>query len=127
MKYSHFKFLVLTLSLTLLTACASMTGAEHKENLARLKYGMTQSQVLSLLGAPDSVLTPSSIEDRWIYEFKSRDKRGRNLYVEFRNGELSKSGELSGREIAASEETRTPGVCTRRYHPEIMQEAPCLR
>jgi outer membrane protein assembly factor BamE (lipoprotein component of BamABCDE complex) len=110
-----------------LVGCASLSGAEFKDNLAKLKYGMNQSQVLSTLGAPDSVIQTSAKEDRWIYEFKSRDKKGRNLFVDFNQGELSKTGELNGRELAASETSRQPGVCTRRYHPEIMQEAPCLK
>lgn len=110
-----------------LSSCASLSGAEHQQNLAKLKYGMETSAVLNLLGAPDSVVRLSSQDARWIYVFKSKDKRGRNLFVDFKRGELSRTGELSGRELAASSENRESGVCTRRYHPEIMQEAPCLK
>lgn len=112
---------------SLATACASLSGAESKQNLAKLKYGMSQRQVLSLLGTPDSVLRPSKIEDKWVYEFKKEDKRGRNIFIEFKNGSLSKTGELTGREIAAAEETRQPGTCSRRVRPEMTVEAICTR
>ena len=128
MKSQNLKIIVLSATLALtLSACATMSGAESKENLAKLKYGMNQSQVLNLLGNPDSVVRPTKADDRWIYEFKSHDKKGRNLFVDFKNGELAKTGELSGREIAAADETRESGVCTHRTHPEMMQEAPCLK
>lgn len=128
MKLENLKVVVLSLATALsLSSCATMSGAESKENVAKLKTGMKQSQVLSLLGSPDSVVRPSKTDDRWIYEFKNKEQRGRNLFVDFKHGQVIKAGELSGREIAAAEETRTPGVCTHRQHPEIMQEAPCLK
>src|ERR1035437_5970504 len=97
----------------LLTGCASFSGVENAKNIAKLKYGQNESQVLSILGTPDSIIHPSAIQDQWIYEFKKQDKRGQNMFVEFSDGILVKSGKLSGREIAAANETRTPGVCTR--------------
>ena len=110
-----------------MTGCASFSGAENAQNIARLKYGMSQSQVLSILGTPDSIVRPSSVQDQWIYEFKKEDKRGQNMFVEFHDGVLVKSGRMNGREIAAANETRTPGVCTHRVHPEVQQESLCIK
>ncbi len=111
----------------LMTGCASFSGVENAKNIAKLKYGMSQSKVLSILGTPDSIVHPTAIQDRWIYEFKKQDKRGQNMFVEFSDGILVKSGKLSGREIAAANETRTPGVCTKRVNPEVQQESLCLK
>jgi outer membrane protein assembly factor BamE (lipoprotein component of BamABCDE complex) len=111
----------------LATGCASLSGAESKQNLAKLKYGMSQSQVVNLLGTPDSVVSPTKAEDKWIYEFKKQDKRGRNIFVEFHNGTLTKTGEMSGRDVAAAEEYRTPGTCTHRVHPDMVLESLCIK
>jgi outer membrane protein assembly factor BamE (lipoprotein component of BamABCDE complex) len=125
MKYFTLTLFILTSALT--TGCASMSGAESKQNLTKLKYGMTQPQVLNLLGTPDSVLSPNKAEDKWVYEFRKSDKRGRNIFIEFKNGSLTKTGELTGREIAAAEEYREPGTCNRRVHPELLQEPTCIK
>jgi outer membrane protein assembly factor BamE (lipoprotein component of BamABCDE complex) len=109
------------------TGCASLSGAESKQNLAKLKYGMSQPQVLNLLGTPDSVLSPNTVEDKWVYEFRKEDKRGHNIFIEFKNGALTKTGELSGREVAASEEYRKPGICTHRASPDMIQESTCIK
>lgn len=111
----------------LMTGCASFSGIENAKNIAKLKYGQTESQVLSILGTPDSVIHPSATQDQWIYEFKKQDKRGQNMFVEFNDGILVKTGKLSGRDIAAANETRTPGVCTKRVNPEVQQESLCLK
>lgn len=118
------KLLGLTL---IMTGCASFSGVENAKNIAKLKYGQTQSQVLSILGTPDSIIHPTATQDQWIYEFKKQDKRGQNMFVEFNDGILVKTGKLSGREIAAANETRTPGVCTKRVNPEVQQESLCLK
>ena len=49
------------------------------------------------------------------------------MFVEFYEGKLVKTGKLDGREIAAANETRTPGVCTKRVHPEVQQESLCIK
>ena len=92
-----------------------------------MKFGQSESQVLSILGTPDSIIHPSAIQDQWIYEFKKQDKLGQNMFVEFNDGKLVKSGKLNGREIAAANETRTPGVCTKRVHPEVQQDSLCIK
>ena len=116
----------IALSLTM-TACATFSGVESAQNIAKLKYGMSESEVLSILGTPDSIIHPSAISDQWIYEFKKQEKQGQNMYTEFHDGKLVKTGRLNGREIAAANETRTPGVCTHRMNPEVQQESLCLK
>jgi outer membrane protein assembly factor BamE (lipoprotein component of BamABCDE complex) len=111
----------------IMTGCASFSGVENAKNIAKLKYGQSQSQVLNILGTPDSVLHPTTTQDQWIYEFKKQDKLGQNMFVEFNDGILVKTGKLSGRDIAAANETRTPGVCTKRVNPEVQQESLCLK
>jgi outer membrane protein assembly factor BamE (lipoprotein component of BamABCDE complex) len=112
---------------TLFAGCASLSGAESRQNVQKLTIGMGENQVLNLLGTPDSVLHPEANTDRWIYEFKKESKKGHNLYVDFRNGEYARSGELSGRDVAAAEETRTPGTCTKWKNPEFVEESLCTR
>lgn len=124
MKKSFLRFLAPTL---VLTGCASFSGVESSSNVARLKFGQTQSEVLSLLGTPDSVVQQSGEVDQWVYEFKRQEKAGQNLYVEFKDGHLVKSGKLTGREIAAAQENRISGVCTKRVHPEVQQESLCIK
>jgi outer membrane protein assembly factor BamE (lipoprotein component of BamABCDE complex) len=122
------KLLLSFFGLTLvLTGCASFSGVENAKNIAKLKHGQSESEVLSLLGTPDSIVHPSATQDQWIYEFKKQDKRGQNMFVEFNDGILVKSGKMNGREIAAANETRTPGVCTKRIHPEVQQESRCIK
>ena len=88
---------------------------------------MSESKVLSILGTPDSVTQPTSTQDQWIYEFKKQDLRGKNMYFTFENGKLVKAGKLSGREIAAANENRIPGICTKRVHPEVQQQSLCIK
>lgn len=126
MKYLH-SLSLLVLIAGLATGCASLSGAESKQNLAKLKYGMNQPQVLNLLGTPDSVISPNTVEDKWVYEFKKQDKKGRNIYIEFKNGLLTKTGELTGREIAAAEDYSQPGMCNRRINPDMLQESLCTK
>ena len=111
----------------LLMGCASFQGAESSENLSKLKYGMSQSQVLNVLGTPDTVVAPKTEHARWIYEFKSADKKGRNFYIDFSQDGLAKTGELSGREIAAASEDRYNGSCTKNVHREMLEESRCIR
>ena len=111
----------------LMTGCASFSGVENAKNIAQLKYGMSESQVLALLGTPDSVVQATAIQDQWIYEFKKQDKLGQNFFVEFNEGKLAKSGKLNGREIAAANEKRTSGVCTHRLNAEVQEESLCIK
>jgi outer membrane protein assembly factor BamE (lipoprotein component of BamABCDE complex) len=102
-----------------------MSGIENKANLARLQNGMDQHEVLSLLGTPESVFQNGN-SDKWVYEFRNAGQKGSNHFVEFQNGKVSASGEISGREVA-SEENRTPGTCTRWYNKEFRFESLCFR
>lgn len=111
-----------------MTGCASLSGVENAKNIAKLKYGQSKSQVLGILGTPDSVIAPSAAQTQWIYEFKKQDKRGQNMFVEFNSdGMLTKTGHMNGREVAAANEHRTPGICTKRVHPEFQLESLCLK
>jgi outer membrane protein assembly factor BamE (lipoprotein component of BamABCDE complex) len=112
---------------TLFTGCATYSGAESKANVQQLTAGMGENQVLNLLGTPDQVLHPDSATDRWVYEFKKDSKKGHNLFVDFKNGEFSKSGELNGREVAAASENGTPGTCTKWKRAEFVEESLCTR
>jgi outer membrane protein assembly factor BamE (lipoprotein component of BamABCDE complex) len=112
------------LSLLLFTSgCASLSGAEYAKNVEKLQNGMTQSQILSLLGTPDSVYRKSGV-DKWVYEFRKQNKGARNVAVEFRGGKVTKHGEMSGREIAAAEDHRESGVCTRLIAPREFRFEP---
>ena len=115
-----------TAVILLLTGCATFEGAENRQNLSKLKYGMSEPSVLSLLGTPDTVSRAGN-EDKWVYEFKKEQKQGQNIFVLFKNGEVAETGQLEGREIAAEKENSTSGSCTKRQHPEIMQESLCIR
>jgi outer membrane protein assembly factor BamE (lipoprotein component of BamABCDE complex) len=117
-------FLITTL---LMSGCATFSGAESRKNLTQLRYGMSEAKVLALLGSPDSVVKDSYVQDRWIYEFRSEDKKGRNMFIQFRNGNLVRSGEITGRDVAAVEDTRIPGTCTHSVNPEVRQESVCIR
>ena len=119
------KLASLLLTGTLLSACSTFLGAENKDNLARLEKGMSQQRVLSLLGYPDSVIRENGT-DRWIYEFRKVESQGHNAFVEFSEGSVVRSGELSGRDIAASDENRESGTCTRWVSPEFRYESLCL-
>ncbi len=127
MKYGKVLILVLT-SLQLaagVSGCATL-GAEDSQNVAAMKSGMSESKVLSLLGTPDSIVSNGN-HDRWIYEFKSSANHGHNLYVDFTNGALTQAGELSVRDLAAADEHRVSGACTRRQHPEMMTDSLCIK
>ena len=88
---------------------------------------MGESQVLNLLGTPDSVVHSDTNTDRWVYEFKNDAKKGHNLFVEFKGGELAKSGEMSGRDVAAAEDNGTPGNCTHWKRADFVEDALCTR
>ena len=122
---------VLILALTSLNLAAGISGcatlgAENGDNVASMKAGMSEYKILSLLGMPDSVVSNGN-QDRWIYEFKSSSKNGHNLYVDFADGELTKAGELSTRDLAAADEHRVSGTCTRRQHPEVLIDSLCIK
>ncbi len=119
------KIAFLILAGSLLSACSTFFGAENPDNLARLEKGMSQQRVLSLLGHPDSVVRENGT-DRWIYEFRKAENLGHNVFVEFTEGTVVRSGELSGRDIAAAEENRESGTCTRWVNPEFRFESLCL-
>jgi outer membrane protein assembly factor BamE (lipoprotein component of BamABCDE complex) len=110
-----------------LSACSTLSGAESRENVKKLKAGMGDTQALNMLGTPDSVLHPTETTDRWVYEYKRDSKKGHNLFVEFKNGSLTRTGEMSGRDIAAAEENRTPGDCTQWKNPEFVDESLCTQ
>jgi outer membrane protein assembly factor BamE (lipoprotein component of BamABCDE complex) len=110
-----------------LAGCATYTGAESNRNINKLKYGMTENQVLNILGTPDSVIRETKTNDRWVYDFRRQDKAGHNLFVEFNNNGLAKTGELNGREVAAEEPNRTSGVCTKHVNHEVVQESLCIQ
>jgi outer membrane protein assembly factor BamE (lipoprotein component of BamABCDE complex) len=112
---------------TLLTGCATYSGAESKKNVQQLEVGMGENQVLNLLGTPDSVTHPDSASDRWVYEYKKESKKGHNLFVDFKNGEFTRSGELNGRDVAAADENGTPGTCTKWKRAEFVEESLCTR
>jgi hypothetical protein len=105
------------------SGCASLTGAEYVQNVQKLQNGMTQSQILSLLGTPDSVYRKNGL-DKWVYEFRKLNKGARNVAVEFKGGKVFKHGEMSGREIAAAEDHRESGVCTRLVAPREFRFEP---
>jgi outer membrane protein assembly factor BamE (lipoprotein component of BamABCDE complex) len=109
--------------LLLVSGCASLTGAEYARNVEKLQNGMTPSQILSLLGTPDSVYRKGGV-DKWVYEFRKQSKGSRNIAVEFRGGKVAKHGEMSGREIAAAEDHRESGVCTRLIAPREFRFEP---
>ncbi len=112
------------LSLILIASgCASLKGAEYAQNVEKLQSGMTTSAVLSLLGTPDSVYRKNGV-DKWVYEFRKQSKGARNIAIEFRAGKVSKHGEMSGREIAAAEDHRESGVCTRLVAPREFRFEP---
>ena len=110
-----------------LVGCASMSGAESRKNLAQLKYGMEESKVLAVLGTPDAVIADSKVDDRWIYEFKKEDKRGHNIFIQFHDGALIRTGELSGRDIAAANENSKDGTCTHIMQKEMRDESLCIK
>jgi outer membrane protein assembly factor BamE (lipoprotein component of BamABCDE complex) len=127
MKNSRQKYGFAAVAITLLlSGCASLTGAEHPENVAKLEMGMTEPKVLHLLGNPDSVVQNGN-SDRWIYEFRMAESQGHNVFVDFVDGVLTRSGELSGRDIAAAEEKRVSGTCTKWVRPEYRMESICTR
>ncbi len=109
-----------------LSSCATFEGAEDKKNLDQLKTGMSQAKVLNLLGTPDSVVREPA-KDRWVYEFRTGNKKGRHFFLDFKNNELSQTGDLNGREVAAEEESRTPGTCTQWTNPEETNEPLCIQ
>ena len=108
---------------TVFSGCASFTGAEHSGNLSQLETGMTQSQVLNLLGTPDSIYRKNGV-DKWVYEFRKKSNGGKNVSVEFRDRIVVRHGEMSGREIAAAEEQREPGTCTKITNPKDFRFEP---
>lgn len=124
MKYL-FTLILAARSITGLAGCSTL-GVEKQENIAKMQSGMSEHKVLSLLGTPDSIISNRD-QDRWIYEFKKSDKQGRNLYVDFRDGSLVKAGELSSRDLAASDENKVAGTCTRRAHREVLIESTCVK
>ena len=127
MKKSNLKALALTFAIgTLLTGCSTFLGAESQSNLDRLEQGMSEASVLSLLGHPDSVVQKGE-NDRWIYEFRRNENNGHNVFVDFKSGSVTRSGELSGRDIAAAEVDRESGTCTRWVKPEFRFESLCTR
>jgi outer membrane protein assembly factor BamE (lipoprotein component of BamABCDE complex) len=125
MKFTFSAVLLVLGSSLILSGCATFSGAEHSENVAKLTPGMTESQVLNLLGTPDSVYRKGD-QSKWVYEFRKKESPKRNLAVEFKGKQLVRLGEMSGREIAAAEEIREPGVCTKITNPrEIRVEPLC--
>ncbi len=129
MKYSHYlRFItIIGIGSQLIVSCATFSGAESAQNLNKLKYGMHESEVLNLLGTPDTVVNPKGDHTRWVYEFKKDEKKGHNIFIDFRNGALAKTGELNGRDLAASDENRYNGSCTKNVNREVFEESRCLK
>jgi len=127
MKFGKFILLVLTaFNLAAgVSGCATL-GVEDPANVASMKAGMSEYKILSLLGMPDSIVSTGD-QDRWIYEYKTSEKKGHNLYVDFKNGELAKAGELSSRDLAAADEHRVSGTCTRKVHSEFFLDSLCVK
>jgi len=118
--------LALTATLTALTGCATFFfGAESSENVAKIEKGMSQPAVLNLLGRPDTVSRKAGGNDRWIYEFRTGKQKGHNLFVDFKDGNLVQTGELSGRDVAAASENSESGTCTRWVKPEYRDSSRC--
>jgi outer membrane protein assembly factor BamE (lipoprotein component of BamABCDE complex) len=114
------------LTLTTLAGCATFFfGAESSENVAKIEKGMSQPAVINLLGRPDSVTRNPNGLDRWIYEFRTGMNKGHNLFVDFKEGALVQSGELSGRDVAAAAENSDSGTCTRWVKPEYRDSSRC--
>ena len=86
---------------------------------------MGENKVLDLLGTPDSVVKVDDHTDRWIYEYRKESKKGHNLFVDFKNGNFARSGELNGRDVAAAEDKSTPGSCTQWTNPEYTEQSLC--
>ncbi len=113
------------LLLTALAGCATFFfGAESSENLAKIEKGMTQPRVMHYLGRPDTVVRTED-RDRWVYEFRSGPKKGRSLFVDFKDGTLIQMGEMNGRDVAAAEEQGESGTCTRWVKPEYRDTSRC--
>ena len=109
------------------SGCSTFSGAESRENVRKLSPGMSEEKVLSLLGTPDSVVKVDEKSDRWVYEFRKESKKGHNLYVDFKNGAFTRSGEMSGRDVAAVKENENtdPGSCTKWKNPEFVEQSTC--
>jgi len=116
------------LTLTTLAGCATFFfGAESSENIAKIEKGMSQPAVINLLGRPDTVTRNPNGMDRWVYEFRTGLRKGRNLFVDFKDGSLIQTGELSGRDVAAAagSENSDSGTCTRWVKPEYRDTSRC--
>ncbi|NDF14102.1 outer membrane protein assembly factor BamE [bacterium] len=130
MRKSQHTLLLLSLLLlpgtALLGGCASASfvGAESAANLGKLQKGMSQQQVLNLLGSPDSVVRNGDTH-RWIYKFRRAENVGRNAFVEFQAGSLAKTGELGAREMQSAKDTGESGTCTRWVSPDLRMESLC--
>jgi outer membrane protein assembly factor BamE (lipoprotein component of BamABCDE complex) len=120
--------LLLTLGSALLEGCASASfvGAESAANLGKLQKGMSQQQVLNLLGSPDSVIRNGDTH-RWIYRFRRAENSGRNAFVEFQSGSLAKTGELGVREMQSAKDAGESGTCTRWVRPDLRMESLCTQ
>jgi outer membrane protein assembly factor BamE (lipoprotein component of BamABCDE complex) len=121
-----------TTLITGLTGCASTQGVENVKIIQEVKEGMSKSEILYLLGSPDSIsalesTSPQVKASRWVYEFKKKENRGRNFFVDFHAGKVVASGELDGRALAATNENRVSGTCTRRLQKEVMLESLCIK
>jgi outer membrane protein assembly factor BamE (lipoprotein component of BamABCDE complex) len=123
---NHFRVSFVLLACSLLAGCASFIGAESAENLSRLQKGMSQQQVLNLLGSPDSVFR-SGESTRWLYKFRRSVNAGRNTFVEFQGGSLVKTGELSVRDAQSTQEAGESGTCTRWVKPDLRMESLCTQ
>lgn len=63
-----------------LTACAA-TARWDDHSVAGLRQGMTQGEVLTLLGAPQSKSTDSQGNQTWTYRRSSDENKGWNTYA----------------------------------------------
>lgn len=116
------------LSLFLWVGCATLSGIESEQNLQKISTGQTQSQVLNLLGTPDSVIVAHENEpaSRWIYNFKNSERKGQHLFVAFQNGRVKEFGEIRARDVASTEAEATSGTCTRRPYKDFFEQSLCV-
>ena len=68
------RFLLLLTTITLISGCATSTGATRDENLTvgtvqrEIRIGMSGAEVAEVLGSPNIVTTDENRNETWIYD-----------------------------------------------------------